>query len=91
MSCGFEKLGMDGYEAGVLPQDKVCDVEHFRKKGEITGMVGDGINDAPALAAADVGFAIGTGTDVAMETASVILMRSDLEGSIKYHFVKENF
>jgi len=68
------------YRAGVLPQDKAREVEHARTRGRTVGMVGDGINDAPALAAADVGFAIGAGADVAVQTADVTLMRSDLGG-----------
>ena len=71
------KLGMDGYLANVLPHQKQDKVKEFRQKGEIVAMTGDGVNDAPALAQADVGIAVGSGTDVAAETADIILVNSD--------------
>ncbi|WP_285546243.1 heavy metal translocating P-type ATPase [Dyadobacter frigoris] len=72
-----KRLGMDGYLANVLPHQKQDKVKEFQDKGEIVAMTGDGVNDAPALAQADVGIAIGSGTDVAAETADIILVNSD--------------
>lgn len=72
-----DKLGMDGYFAGVLPHEKQEKVKELQAKNEFVAMTGDGVNDAPALAQADVGIAVGSGTDVAAETADIILVNSD--------------
>jgi Cu+-exporting ATPase len=74
------KLGLDAFEAEVTPAQKQQVVERLRAEGRVVAMAGDGINDAPALAAADVGIAMGTGTDVAMESAGVTLVKGDLRG-----------
>jgi len=77
------KLGIDEFEADVLPEQKSQVVERLRKQGRIVAMAGDGINDAPALAQADVGIAMGTGTDVAMESSGITLVKGDLSGIVR--------
>jgi Cu+-exporting ATPase len=78
-----KKLGLDEVVAGVLPEQKADTVKALQDAGRIVGMAGDGINDAPALAQAHVGIAMGTGTDVAMESAGVTLVKGDLLGILR--------
>ena len=77
-----EAAGIARYTAEVLPQDKAFQIAAFQSAGRIVGMVGDGVNDAPALAAADVSFAIGAGSDIAIHAADITLMRSELTGVV---------
>jgi Cu2+-exporting ATPase len=94
-----DELGLDGYYSGLLPDQKLDKIKEFQQKGEFVAMTGDGINDAPALATADVGIAIGSGTDVAAETADIILVNSNPEdiatlilfGKATYRKMIQNF
>ncbi len=78
-----EKLGLDGYQADCLPNDKYNKVKELQGEGHIVAMAGDGINDAPALEQANVGIAMGTGTDIAMQSAEITLVKGDLTGIVR--------
>jgi Cu+-exporting ATPase len=83
------KLGIEEVQADVLPERKGSVVEQLRRQGKVVAMAGDGVNDAPALAAADVGIAMGTGTDVAIESAGITLLRGDLQGIVQARLLSE--
>ena len=78
-----EQLNLKHYKAECLPEDKLNEIKNFKQQGKVVAMAGDGINDAPALAQSDVGIAMGTGTDVAIESATITLVKGDLQGIVK--------
>ncbi len=94
-----DELGLDGYFADILPDQKLEKIKEFQKKGEFVAMTGDGINDAPVLATADVGIEVGSGTDIAAETADIILVNSNpkdiaslvIFGKATYNKMIQNF
>jgi Cu+-exporting ATPase len=78
-----DELNLTGYKAEFLPKDKLNEIKRLQAEGKKVAMAGDGINDSPALAQADVGIAMGTGTDVAIESAEITLVKGDLQGIVK--------
>jgi Cu+-exporting ATPase len=79
------KLGIEQIKSEVLPEQKSEVIREFQKQGLRVAMAGDGVNDAPALAQADIGIAMGTGTDIAMESSSITLVKGDLSGAVRAH------
>ena len=84
-----QELGIKNFQSNCLPQDKINKIKELQKQGKIVAMTGDGINDAPALAQADIGIAMGTGTDIAIESSEISLLKGDIHGIVKAKVLSE--
>jgi len=84
-----QELGIKNFQSNCLPQDKINKIKELQMQGKIVAMTGDGINDAPALAQADIGIAMGTGTDIAIESSEISLLKGDIHGIVKAKILSE--